>query len=62
MGKIAYFCHKLRDEEKLRLVFVGDSAPGSIYQKIENDFYKKYLQGHTNFEIIQKKKVLIQPI
>ena len=55
VGKIAYFCHKLRDEEKLRLVFCGDSAPDSIYQKIENDFYKKYL-SHTNFEIIQKKR------
>jgi hypothetical protein len=55
VGKIAYFCHKLRDEENLNLIFCGDAGPNTIYQNIENDFYSKFLKGFK-FEILQKER------
>ena len=55
VGKIAYFCYKLKNEENLRLIFCGDSGPNSIYQKIENDFYSKFLKDF-NYKILQENR------
>lgn len=55
VGKIAYFCHKLRDEENLSLIFCGDSEPNSVYQNIENKFYSKFLKN-INFNILQENR------